>query len=99
MPNLGSTALNVTFDLLLGLGSSAEGVSFVYGPMPAAGAAFGEMGTGLGSPPPSVGGWAGGPGLEVLIRRVKSIFCKSATTGAPALRRMYGAARANAFRL
>jgi hypothetical protein len=66
VPNKGSTTLNLTFDLLLGHGAAPEGVSVVYGPMPSA--AFGETGTGLGSPPPNVGGLVGGEGLEVWIR-------------------------------
>jgi hypothetical protein len=31
---MGGASLSISFDLLLGLGSAADGVSFVYGPLP-----------------------------------------------------------------
>merc|ERR1719272_1334947 len=67
LPTTGGASLSLSFDLLLGLGSAADGVSLVYGPLPPD-KAFDELGSGLGAVSDGRGNWMGGSGLEVSMR-------------------------------
>ena len=96
LPNMGGASLSLSFDLLLGLGSAADGVSLVYGPLPPHG--FDELGSGLGAVSDGRGNWMGGRGLEVSIRTHAVDLLQLAYDGAVfKQRKMHGVLRTSAF--
>ena len=103
VPNMGGASLLVAFDLLLGTGGGADGISIVYGPMPAS--AFGETGTTHSSVRPaalaneaSLSTAADASGLEVWIRTGEFDFLQVRYRGEPVVaRKMYSALRSDAL--
>ena len=97
LPNTGGASLSLSFDLLLGLGSAADGVSLVYGPLPPD-KAFDELGSGLGAVSDGRGNWMGGSGLEVSMRTHAVDMLQLAYGGRVfKQRKMHGVLRTSAF--
>ena len=103
MPNIGSSTLTIAFDLLLGTGGGAEGISIVYGPVPTH--AFGPTGTNLGptyygphTPPDGSVQLPSGAGIEVWVRTGETDLLQIYYKGQPiGSRKMHGALRTDAF--
>ena len=96
LPNMGGKSLSISLDLLLGLGSAADGVSIIYGPLPPH--AFDEMGSGLGAVSDGMGNWKGGSGLEVSIRTHSVDLLQLGHAGVIfRQRKMYGTLRTSTF--
>ena len=97
LPTMGGASLSLSFDLLLGLGSAADGVSLVYGPLPPD-KAFDELGSGLGAVSDGRGNWMGGSGLEVSMRTHAVDMLQLAYGGRVfKQRKMHGVLRTSAF--
>ena len=103
VPNIGSSTLTIAFDLLLGTGGGAEGISIVYGPVPTH--AFGPTGTNLGptyygphTPPDGSVQLPSGAGIEVWVRTGETDLLQIYYKGQPiGSRKMHGALRTDAF--
>ena len=102
MPNLGSSTFTIAFDLLLGTGGGAEGVSISYGVLPPY--PLGVTGThpsaldfGSHAPPEMYENFRN-PGVEIWIRTGITDFLQVHHRGVPVgSRKMFGALRTDAF--